>query len=108
MLKIELGNHIAKQNDELREFLSENKALRRTINELEGELKLSNQESDGCRRQMEQISQSVYTSLQIKYPRDHSFKREENISEQEQFLRFIHGLCVDKSANERAFEGLGY
>ena len=52
--------------------------------------------------QLKQLSQSIYTALQVKYPNNGSHNQEEG-SEEERFLMFIHSLCVDRNYNMRAY-----
>ena len=48
--------------------------------------------------QLKQLSQSIYTALQVKYPNNGSHNQEE-VSEEERFLMFLHGLCVARNYN---------
>lgn len=77
--------HLAKRNGELTRSVGtkdeEIKELIKTIRFNDGQLK--------------QLSQSIYTMLQVKYPD----KQSEEISEEERFLIFLHGLCADRDYN---------
>jgi len=49
--------------------------------------------------QLKQISQSVYTMLQVKYPEAYNGDAVDDGSEDKRFLLFLHGLCQERSRN---------
>lgn len=44
--------------------------------------------------QLKQISQSIYTMLQVKYP---EYDNSEDECEDKRLLMFLHGLCIDRN-----------
>jgi len=98
MLKTELERRLKEaeakaddyQNDRVR-LLREVKTKEEANSELIKTIKFN----DG---QLKQLSQSIYTVLQVKYPNNGSHDQEE-ASEEERFLIFLHSLCVDRNYN---------
>jgi len=100
MLKPELERRLKEAEAKADDYQNDRVRLLREAKTKDEEIQSLKQSLDYNSDQLKQISQSVYTMLQVKYPdvyADGNIKIEDN--EDKRFLTFLHGLCVDRNYN---------
>jgi len=97
MLKKHLLGTVNRQEEIIQELGSKVRVLNGEASSKDKEIKEIKSERDYLFEQMKEISQSVYTMLQVKYP--DTATMEEDICEEKRFLMFLHGLCADRNSH---------
>jgi methylthioribose-1-phosphate isomerase len=105
MLKEKMKETLLRAELEIKSLKRSNHEILDEVKSARKELKLSESHADELTEQLKRISQSVYTVLQVRHP-DGQMRHETcEISEEERFLVFLHGLCGNyRSGAGRSFD----
>lgn len=96
MLKSELEEQNRILNSEFATANSLIREMRKSISDLETDVKGWKEQCDTKTKQLERISQSIYTLLEVKYPQRDIEPGALNtyvLPEEQNMLEFLHGLC---------------
>jgi len=100
MLKSELERRLKEAEALAEDYRNAKVKLMRDLKDERTETESLKEHLNYTSDQLKQISQSVCTMLQVKYPdhyNDGNTKIDDN--EDKRFLVFLHGLCIDRNYN---------
>lgn len=105
MLKAELEERLKEAEAKAGDLSNDRIKLLREAKTKDEEIEKLNEFVKYNSDQLKQISQSIYTMLQVKYPNTGEpngiriMRDKDDISEEERFLMFLHELCFDRNYN---------
>jgi len=103
MLKTELERRLKEAEAKADDYQNDRVRLLREVKTKDEEIEKLNKFVEYNSDQLKQIGQSIYTMLQVKYPNTNEpngiriMRDKDDISEEERFLMFLHGLCFDRN-----------
>lgn len=110
MLKKEMAEKTIELQRELKEANGTYRQMSHLIEEKEKEIEFLKHASFRMEGQLKQLSQSIYTMIQVKFPEQYTCEPREIIDqgEEHRFLLLLHGLCADnhRGSSIRGFDHL--